>query len=47
MNRKFLNAITMALSLCAAQAIAQVDFPSKPITLVVPYSPGGDRKSVV
>jgi tripartite-type tricarboxylate transporter receptor subunit TctC len=41
MNRKFLNAITMALSLCAAQAIAQVDFPSKPITLVVPYSPGG------
>lgn len=41
MNQKFINAITLGMSICAANVMAQVDFPTKPITLVVPYSPGG------
>lgn len=41
MNHKFISAATLALSMCAASVMAQVDFPNKPITLVIPYSSGG------
>ena len=33
--------LSVVLSVCAMQAMAQSDFPSKPIRLVVPFTPGG------
>jgi tripartite-type tricarboxylate transporter receptor subunit TctC len=41
MSPQVVNAIALAMSLCAVNVIAQADFPNKPITIVVPYSPGG------
>ena len=41
MNRQFVNLICLALSIFSANVLAQADFPNKPITIVVPYSPGG------
>lgn len=41
-RRQTLTWITLAsLALCAGTAMAQANFPSKPITLVVTYPPGG------
>ena len=33
--------IALALAFCAASAAAQVSYPSKPITMIVPFPPGG------
>ena len=41
MNRQFANLICLALSIFTTNVLAQADFPNKPITIVVPYSPGG------
>ncbi len=41
MNRQFVNFICLALSIYSVNVLAQADFPNKPITIVVPYSPGG------
>jgi len=41
MSPQVVNAIALAMSLCAVNVMAQADFPNKPITIVVPYSPGG------
>lgn len=41
MSPQVVNAIALAMSLCAVNVMAQTDFPNKPITIVVPYSPGG------
>ena len=41
MKRHFLNFICLAMVMCSLNAMAQADFPNKPITIVIPYSPGG------
>jgi tripartite-type tricarboxylate transporter receptor subunit TctC len=41
MKRQFLNFICSAMVMCSLNAMAQADFPNKPITIVIPYSPGG------
>jgi tripartite-type tricarboxylate transporter receptor subunit TctC len=41
MKKLFINAIAFMISICSANAISQVEYPSKPITIIVPYSPGG------
>ena len=40
-SRKFAVCISVILSFCAAQAVAQPAYPTKPIRLVVGYTPGG------
>jgi len=41
MKRHFLNFICLAMVMFSLNAMAQADFPNKPITIVIPYSPGG------
>jgi len=41
MKRHFLNFICLAMVISSLNAMAQADFPNKPITIVIPYSPGG------
>ena len=43
MRFKFAAAIVAALALAAGLAMAQVKFPSKPVTIIVPYPPGGSN----
>ena len=45
-RRHVLLAATMAASALAAPAFAQGDYPSKPITVVVSYPPGGDTDAI-
>ena len=40
-SRKFAVCISVILSFCAAHAVAQPAYPTKPIRLVVGYTPGG------
>jgi tripartite-type tricarboxylate transporter receptor subunit TctC len=41
MKKLLINVIAFVMSICSANVIAQVDYPTKPITIIVPYSPGG------
>jgi len=43
MKSKFAIVLAAILSLAAATAFGQPGFPSKPVTLVVPYPPGGSN----
>jgi tripartite-type tricarboxylate transporter receptor subunit TctC len=37
----FVAPLLLSLSLFSAPSVSQTDFPSKPVTLIVPYPPGG------
>lgn len=41
MNLRVIKAISWAMAICASNVMAQTEFPSKPITIVVPYAAGG------
>ena len=41
MKRQVVSVITLVMSVFFTNAMAQADFPNKPITIVIPYSPGG------
>lgn len=43
MKWKFSIALAAILSIAAAPALAQPRFPSKPVTIIVPYPPGGSN----
>jgi len=43
MRFKFAAAIVAALALAAGPAMAQARFPGKPVTIIVPYPPGGSN----
>lgn len=41
MNRQVAKVFALALSIFVGNVMAQADFPNKPITIIVPYAPGG------
>ena len=41
MKRQVVSVITLVMSVFFTNVMAQADFPNKPITIVIPYSPGG------
>jgi len=41
MNKAITAATLSALAICAAPALAQQDYPNRPIRMIVPYPPGG------
>ena len=46
MNRSTFVAVALAAALLPLGAVAQTDWPTKPVSMVVPYPPGGVNDAV-
>ena len=46
MNRSTFVGVALAAALLPLGAVAQTDWPTKPVSMVVPYPPGGVNDAV-